>query len=111
MNVSDVKIGGKGSTQYVVKGSQKEFPQELLEELKIICEVPNPSLFEYIINLNHNTVFHKLSYLVIISPNFYNIPSLQDNISLDYDERYMHGKPQHSFHQAVNIPDVIVYPR
>jgi hypothetical protein len=23
----------------------------------------------------------------------------------------MHGKPQHSFHQAVNIPDVIVYPR
>ncbi|KAK2418601.1 delta(24)-sterol reductase [Trifolium repens] len=69
---SDVKIGGKGSTQYVVKGSQKEFPQELLEELKIICE---------------------------------------DNISLDYDERYMHGKPQNSFHQAVNIPDVIVYPR
>ncbi|GAU17558.1 hypothetical protein TSUD_341020 [Trifolium subterraneum] len=72
MNVSDVRIGGKGSTQHVVKGSQKAFPQELLEELKIICE---------------------------------------DNISLDYDERYMHGKPQHSFHQAVNIPDVIVYPR
>ncbi|PNY01517.1 D-lactate dehydrogenase [Trifolium pratense] len=69
---SGVRIGGKGSTQYVVKGSQKEFPQELLQELKIICE---------------------------------------DNISLDYDERYMHGKPQYSFHQAVNIPDVIVYPR
>lgn len=68
----DVSLGGKGSTQYVVKGSQKEFPQELLEELKIICE---------------------------------------DNVSLDYDERYIHGKPQNSFHKAVNIPDVIVYPR
>ncbi|XP_058738936.1 D-lactate dehydrogenase [cytochrome], mitochondrial isoform X2 [Vicia villosa] len=69
---TSVSIGGKGSTQYVVKGSQKELPQELLEELKIIC---------------------------------------QDNISLDYDERYFHGKPQNSFHKAVNIPDVIVYPR
>ncbi|XP_027929614.1 D-lactate dehydrogenase [cytochrome], mitochondrial [Vigna unguiculata] len=67
-----VNVGGKGSTQYVVKGSQKEFPRELLEELKIIC---------------------------------------QDNISVDYDERYIHGKPQNSFHKAVNIPDVIVYPR
>ncbi|CAK8544197.1 unnamed protein product [Lathyrus sativus] len=71
-DISGVSIGGKGSTQYVVKGSQKEFPQELLEELKIICK---------------------------------------DNISLDYDERYFHGKPQNSFHKAVNIPDVIVYPR
>ncbi|KAL3029814.1 hypothetical protein AAZX31_03G185600 [Glycine max] len=61
-----------GSTQYVVKGSQKEFPRELLQDLKIVC---------------------------------------QDNISLDYDERYIHGKPQNSFHKAVNIPDVIVYPR
>ncbi|XP_047157548.1 D-lactate dehydrogenase [cytochrome], mitochondrial-like [Vigna umbellata] len=67
-----VNVGGKGSTQYVVKGSQKEFPRELLEELKIIC---------------------------------------QENISVDYDERYIHGKPQNSFHKAVNIPDVIVYPR
>ncbi|KAJ1390674.1 FAD-binding, type 2 [Sesbania bispinosa] len=71
-DIRGVSIGGKGSTQYVVKGSQKELPQELLEELKTIC---------------------------------------QDNISLDYDERYIHGKPQHSFHKAVNIPDVIVYPR
>ncbi|RZC21658.1 D-lactate dehydrogenase [cytochrome], mitochondrial isoform B [Glycine soja] len=67
-----VGVGGKGSTQYVVKGSQKEFPRELLQDLKIVC---------------------------------------QDNISLDYDERYIHGKPQNSFHKAVNIPDVIVYPR
>ncbi|RYR55531.1 hypothetical protein Ahy_A06g030729 isoform C [Arachis hypogaea] len=65
-------FGGKGSTQYAVKGSHKEFPQELLHELKLIC---------------------------------------QDNLSLDYDERYHHGKPQNSFHKAVNIPDVIVYPR
>lgn len=50
MDVSGVSIGGKGSTQYVVKGSQKEFPQELLEELKIICKVQNPSLFEYLID-------------------------------------------------------------
>ncbi|KAK7244735.1 hypothetical protein RIF29_39561 [Crotalaria pallida] len=64
-------FGGKGSTQYDVKGSHKEFPQELLNELKAIC---------------------------------------QDNISLDSDERYFHGKPQNSFHKAVNIPDVIVYP-
>ncbi|KAL5060443.1 hypothetical protein RYX36_032047 [Vicia faba] len=71
-DVSGVSIGGKDSTQYVVKGSQKELPQELLQELKIICK---------------------------------------DNISLDYDERYFHGKPQNSFHKAVNIPDVIVYPR
>ncbi|KAG2406656.1 D-lactate dehydrogenase [Vigna angularis] len=34
-----------------------------------------------------------------------------ENISVDYDERYIHGKPQNSFHKAVNIPDVIVYPR
>ncbi|KAG0481292.1 hypothetical protein HPP92_012150 [Vanilla planifolia] len=36
---------------------------------------------------------------------------LQENMTKDYDERYFHGKPQNSFHKAVNIPDVIVYPR
>ena len=30
---------------------------------------------------------------------------------MDEDERYVHGKPQNSFHKAVNIPDVVVYPR
>ncbi|XP_050244504.1 D-lactate dehydrogenase [cytochrome], mitochondrial-like isoform X1 [Quercus robur] len=35
----------------------------------------------------------------------------QDNMTMDYDERYIHGKPQNSFHKAVNIPDVIVFPR
>ncbi|KAI9380314.1 hypothetical protein POPTR_016G064800v4 [Populus trichocarpa] len=65
-------IGGKGSTEFVVQGSQKHLPQELIEELKAIC---------------------------------------QDNMSMDYDERYFHGKPQHSFHKAVNIPDVVVFPR
>ncbi len=32
-------------------------------------------------------------------------------MTMDYDERYNHGKPQHSFHKAVNIPDVVVFPR
>ncbi|CAK9322942.1 unnamed protein product [Citrullus colocynthis] len=35
----------------------------------------------------------------------------KDNMTLDYDERYFHGKPQNSFHAAVNIPDVVVFPR
>lgn len=35
----------------------------------------------------------------------------KDNMTLDYDERYFHGKPQNSFHTAVNIPDVVVFPR
>ncbi|XP_050244502.1 D-lactate dehydrogenase [cytochrome], mitochondrial isoform X2 [Quercus robur] len=67
-----VSIGGKGSTEFVVKGSHKELPQELIDELKAIC---------------------------------------QDNMTMDYDERYIHGKPQNSFHKAVNIPDVVVFPR
>lgn len=32
-------------------------------------------------------------------------------MTLDYDERSFHGKPQNSFHKAVNIPDVVVFPR
>ncbi|KAM4079332.1 hypothetical protein ACJW30_09G108300 [Castanea mollissima] len=67
-----VSIGGKGSTEFVVKGSHKELPQELIDELKAIC---------------------------------------RDNMTMDYDERYVHGKPQNSFHKAVNIPDVVVFPR
>ncbi|CAA6658466.1 unnamed protein product [Spirodela intermedia] len=34
-----------------------------------------------------------------------------DSMTLDYEERHFHGKPQNSFHKAVNIPDVVVYPR
>ncbi|GMY14376.1 D-lactate dehydrogenase [cytochrome], mitochondrial-like [Fagus crenata] len=68
-----VSFGGKGSTEFVVKGSHKELPQELIDELKAICQ--------------------------------------EDNMTMDYDERYNHGKPQHSFHKAVNIPDVVVFPR
>ncbi|OMO51913.1 hypothetical protein CCACVL1_29505 [Corchorus capsularis] len=68
----NVRIGGKSSTEYVVKGTHKEVPQELIDELKAIC---------------------------------------QDNMTLDYDERFFHGKPQNSFHKAVNIPDVVVFPR
>ncbi|KAJ8649634.1 hypothetical protein MRB53_002657 [Persea americana] len=33
------------------------------------------------------------------------------SMTLDYEERYFHGKPQNSFHKAVNIPDVVVFPR
>ncbi|CAK9160829.1 unnamed protein product [Ilex paraguariensis] len=35
----------------------------------------------------------------------------QDNMTMEYDERYFHGKPQNSFHKAVNLPDVVVFPR
>ncbi|KAL0308222.1 UNVERIFIED_CONTAM: D-lactate dehydrogenase [cytochrome], mitochondrial [Sesamum radiatum] len=66
------RIGGKDSTNYLVKGSYKKVPQELIDELKAICK---------------------------------------ENLTMDYDERYFHGKPQNSFHKAVNIPDVIVFPR
>ncbi|GFP94927.1 d-lactate dehydrogenase [cytochrome] mitochondrial [Phtheirospermum japonicum] len=65
-------IGGKGSTDYLVKGSHRKVPEELIEKLKIICK---------------------------------------ENMTMDSDERHFHGTPQHSFHRAVNIPDVIVYPR
>lgn len=36
---------------------------------------------------------------------------LQNNMTVDYDERYFHGKPQNSFHKSANVPDVVVYPR
>ncbi|KAL0309442.1 UNVERIFIED_CONTAM: D-lactate dehydrogenase [cytochrome], mitochondrial [Sesamum radiatum] len=66
------RIDGKDSTDYLVKGTYKKVPQELIEELKAICK---------------------------------------EKMTMDYDERYFHGKPQNSFHKAVNIPDVIVFPR
>ncbi|KAK3013934.1 hypothetical protein RJ639_008807 [Escallonia herrerae] len=68
----DASIGGKGSTDYEVKGTHKKVPRELIHELKVIC---------------------------------------QENMTMDYNERYFHGKPQNSFHKAVNIPDVVVFPR
>ncbi|KAG5252965.1 hypothetical protein OIU76_021196 [Salix suchowensis] len=71
-SLDSLGIGGVGSAEFVVKGSHKHVPQELIEELKAIC---------------------------------------QDDTSIDYDERYFHGKPQNSFHKAVNIPDVVVFPR
>ncbi|XP_078163403.1 FAD-linked oxidases family protein [Carex rostrata] len=66
------RVGGKDSTDLVVRGSHKRLPEEFVAELRSI---------------------------------------LQDNVTVDYDERYFHGKPQNSFHRAVNIPDVVVYPR
>lgn len=71
-NTRGVGIGGKGSTEFVVKGSRINVPQELINDLKTICG---------------------------------------ENMTLDYDERFFHGKPQNSFHKAVNIPEVVVFPR
>ncbi|KAM5559212.1 D-lactate dehydrogenase [cytochrome], mitochondrial [Rosa sericea] len=59
-------------TEFVVKGSHKDVPQELINELKAVCK---------------------------------------DNMTVDYEERYNHGKPQNSFHKAVNIPDLVVFAR
>ncbi|RVW38455.1 D-lactate dehydrogenase [cytochrome], mitochondrial [Vitis vinifera] len=69
-----VSVGGKGSTEFVVKGSHKDIPRELLDELKAICQ--------------RNDGFMIL--LVV-----------QDDMTMDYEERYIHGKPQNSFHKAV----------
>ncbi|XP_074567966.1 D-lactate dehydrogenase [cytochrome], mitochondrial-like [Curcuma longa] len=68
----DIRVGGKDSTEFVVKGVHREVPKEFVAELKDI---------------------------------------LQDNLTLDYEERYFHGKPQNSFHRSVNVPDVVVFPR
>ncbi|KAJ1287843.1 hypothetical protein BS78_02G042100 [Paspalum vaginatum] len=35
---------------------------------------------------------------------------LGDNLTVDHDERSFHGTPQNSFHKAVNVPDVVVFP-
>ncbi|KAL1565589.1 D-lactate dehydrogenase (cytochrome) [Salvia divinorum] len=72
LDQTDKRIGGTDNTNFVVKGSHREVPKELIEELSIICK---------------------------------------ENMTMDYDERYYHGKPQNSFHKAQNIPDVIVFPR
>lgn len=34
---------------------------------------------------------------------------LGENLTVDYEERCFHGKPQNNFHRAVNVPDVIVF--
>ncbi|KAJ4979802.1 hypothetical protein NE237_010582 [Protea cynaroides] len=65
-------VGGKYSTDLVVKGYRKDVPEELIDELRAICG---------------------------------------EDMTLDYDERYFHGKPQNSFHEAANIPDIVVFPR
>lgn len=41
----------------------------------------------------------------------YDMVCFKDNMTMDQEERYFHGKPQNSFHKAVNIPDIVVYPR
>lgn len=39
LQFSDKRIGGTGSTDYVVKGSHRNVPQELIDELSVICKV------------------------------------------------------------------------
>ncbi|CAL9129734.1 unnamed protein product [Musa textilis] len=68
----DLRVGGKDSTELVVKGARREAPKEFIQELKDF---------------------------------------LQDNLTVDYEERCFHGKPQNSFHRSVNVPDVVVFPR
>jgi hypothetical protein len=35
----------------------------------------------------------------------------QENLTVDLEERTFRGTPQNSFHKAVNVPDVVVFPR
>ncbi|XP_066393389.1 D-lactate dehydrogenase [cytochrome], mitochondrial-like [Miscanthus floridulus] len=65
------RVGGKDSTDLVVRGKRKLVPQEFIDELASF---------------------------------------LGDNMTLDYEERSFHGTPQNSFHKAVNVPDVVVFP-
>ncbi|XP_066398613.1 D-lactate dehydrogenase [cytochrome], mitochondrial-like isoform X1 [Miscanthus floridulus] len=65
------RVGGKDSTDLVVRGERKLVPQEFIDELASF---------------------------------------LGDNMTLDYEERSFHGTPQNSFHKAVNVPDVVVFP-
>lgn len=48
---------------------------------------------------------------VLIMVDYISSVLWQENMTVDYDERFLHGKPQNSFHKAVNIPDVVVFPR
>ena len=104
-----VSIGGKGSTEFVVKGSHKELPQELIDELKAICQV----LYIIVSSILNHWLLRIFENLVNCCVWLVNDTILlgQDNMTMDYDERYIHGKPQNSFHKAFNIPDVVVFPR
>ena len=62
--IRGVSIGGKGSTEYVVKGSHRIVPHELINDLKAICGV----LFAWIpftwINACRNVIIDGWIYLV-----------------------------------------------
>ncbi|EEC81560.1 hypothetical protein OsI_24999 [Oryza sativa Indica Group] len=68
----DHRVGGKESTELVVRGERKRVPNEFIDELASF---------------------------------------LGENLTVDYEERHYHGTPQNSFHKAVNVPDVVVFPR
>uniref|UniRef100_A0A8R7THA1 D-lactate dehydrogenase (cytochrome) n=2 Tax=Triticum TaxID=4564 RepID=A0A8R7THA1_TRIUA len=68
----DHRVGGKDSTELVVRGERKRVPQQFIEELASF---------------------------------------LGENLTVDYEERSFHGTPQNSFHKAVNVPDVVVFPK
>ncbi|KQK20806.1 D-lactate dehydrogenase [cytochrome], mitochondrial [Brachypodium distachyon] len=67
----DHRVGGKESTELVVRGERKSVPREFVDELASF---------------------------------------LGEKLTVDYDERSFHGTPQNSFHKAVNVPDVVVFP-
>lgn len=64
-----------------------------------------PNRFHHIDHVKDMISNKHRHFLIIV--DFY----IQENMTLDYDERFFHGKPQNSFHKAVNIPDVVVFPR
>uniref|UniRef100_A0A0E0LHG1 D-lactate dehydrogenase (cytochrome) n=1 Tax=Oryza punctata TaxID=4537 RepID=A0A0E0LHG1_ORYPU len=68
----DHRVGGKESTELVVRGERKRVPNEFIDDLASF---------------------------------------LGENLTVDYEERHYHGTPQNSFHKAVNVPDVVVFPR
>ncbi|VAH45989.1 unnamed protein product [Triticum turgidum subsp. durum] len=68
----DHRVGGKDSTELLVRGERKRVPRQFIEELASF---------------------------------------LGENLTVDYEERSFHGTPQNSFHKAVNVPDVVVFPK
>lgn len=105
-DVRGIKVGGKGSTAYLVKGSHKEVPQELIDELVAVCGVlclTFDNCWDCLLPVGWGHSCLSCWFIVVLL--------VQENVTMEYEERFFHGKPQNSFHKAVNIPDVVVFPR
>lgn len=81
--------------------THRMFPEGFLDELRFSCKVWRSGNPLFISLLLFFGLFRMDS-----SCKFWS----QCMFSVDYDERHFHGKPQNSFHTAVNIPDVVFYP-